>query len=132
MARGTDLSYQIRLKRHLAEYKRAHLRVVEPGVFRYRGRNVQCDHVLPRSKEWLNILPLARPSVRAFLRANPTKRHRYFHHLNSSQAFAFNLFFPFLGGVPEGARALLRALGTDGVLASWEPEAVPDAVEDQH
>ena len=65
-----------------------------------------------------------------FLTAHPQKRHRYFHHLNSSQAFAFNLFFPYFSGGPEPASALLRALGHEGVLAEWEPEAVPVADEE--
>lgn len=123
------MTYQSRLKEHLADYKRSRLRVAEPGIFHYRGRNILCDHILPRSNEWLNILPLARPAVQAFLTANPNKRHRYFHHLNSSQAFAFNLFFPFFEGNPQSAAALLRALTVPGVFASWEPEAVPNRAE---
>ena len=72
-----------------------------------------------------NLLEEAEPAASAFLRAHPQKRHRYFHHLNSSQAFAFNLFFPYFSGEPESASALLRALGQEGILAGWEPEAVP-------
>jgi hypothetical protein len=67
----------------------------------------------------------AEPAASAFLAAHPGKRHRYFHHLNSSQAFAFNLFFPYFSGEPEVASALLRALGQEATLAGWEPEAVP-------
>src|SRR6266536_2381149 len=58
------------------------------------------------------------------LAAHPHKRHRYFHHLNSSQAFAF-MFFPYFSGGLEPVSALLRALGQGGILAEWEPEAVP-------
>jgi hypothetical protein len=51
-----------------------------------------------------------------FLLDHPDKCHQYLHHLNSSQAFAFNLFFPYFSGGPEAASALLRALGQEGVL----------------
>jgi len=119
------MSYQDDLKRHLSDYKRQSLRIREPGVFRYRGRDVLHDHILPLANASRNLLEEAEPRASAFLAAYPGKRHRYFHHLNSSQAFAFNLFFPYFSGQPESASALLRALGQEGVLAAWEPEAVP-------
>jgi hypothetical protein len=118
------VSYQDELKRHLADYKRRHLGISEPGVFRYRGREVRHDHILPLAKEYRNLLQEAEPEARAFLAKHRHKRHRYFHHLNSSQAFAFNLFFPYFTDGPAAASALLRALGQQGVLDKWEPEAV--------
>jgi hypothetical protein len=119
------LSYQDDLKKHLAEFKRRNLGISTPGVFRYRGRDVQHQHILPLANSSANLLEEAEPAASAFLAAHPHKRHRYFHHLNSSQAFAFNLFFPYFSGGQESASALLRALGQDGILAEWEPEAVP-------
>lgn len=118
------MSYQDALKRHLADYKRLRLGISEPGVFRYRGRDVLRDHILPLANASMNLLEEAEPAASAFLAANPAKRHRYFHHLNSSQAFAFNLFFPYFSGGPASASVLLRALGQEGVLAEFEPEAV--------
>jgi hypothetical protein len=119
------VSYQDDLKKHLVEFKRLNLGISEPGMFRYRGRDVQHHHILPLTKASANLLEEAEPAASAFLAANPSKRHRYFHHLNSSQAFAFNLFFPYFSAGPDSATALLRALGQDGILAGWEPEAVP-------
>lgn len=119
------MSYQDDLKRHLSDYKRQRLGISEPGVFRYRGRDVLRDHILPLANASRNLLEEAEPAASAFLAAHPGKRHRYFHHLNSSQAFAFNLFFPYFSGQVESASALLRALGQEGILAGWEPEAVP-------
>ena len=124
------MSYQDDLKKHLAEYKRQHLGISEPGVFRYRGRDVQRDHILPFGQSVANLLAEAEPAASAFLAAHPRKRHKYFHHLNSSQAFAFNLFFPYFSGEPESAAALLRALGQNGILTEWEPEKVPVAEEE--
>ena len=119
------MSYQADLKKHLAEYKLQCLGIGEPGLFQYRGRNVQRHHILPLADPSRNLLEEAEPAASAFLAAHPHKRHQYFHHLNSSQAFAFNLFFPYFCGEAESASALLRAFGQPGVLSEWEPEAVP-------
>jgi hypothetical protein len=123
------VGYREDLNRHLAAYKRQYLGIETPGVFEYRGRDVQHDHILPLASAAANLLEEAEPAARAFLAAHPGKRHRYFHHLNSSQAFAFNLFFPYFSGGPESASALLRALGQEGDFASWEPEYVPASDE---
>ena len=123
--KAIKLAYQDELKTHLADYKRLCLGISEPGVFRYRGRDALQDHILPLARASENLLEEAEPTASAFLADHPDKRHRYFHHLNSSQAFAFNLFFPYFSGGPDSASALLRALGQEGVLAKWEPEAVP-------
>jgi hypothetical protein len=53
--------------------------------------------------------------------------HQFFHHLNSSQAFALNLFFPFFEGV--ASPSLIRALGLNGGMKKWYPEHVGDATE---
>jgi hypothetical protein len=123
------MSYQEELKRHLIDYKRRHLDVSQPGVFDYRGRKMEYEHILPFANSSKSLLEEAEPTASAFLTANRDKRHKYFHHLNSSQAFAFNLFFPYFCGGPEAASALLRALGRESVFGEWEPEAVPDPNE---
>jgi hypothetical protein len=120
------LKCQDNLKRHLADYKRACLGITEPGIFEYRGRDVPQDHILPVADFSRNLLEEAS----TFFSVYPNvKRHQFFHHLNSSQAFAFNLFFPYFSGGPEPASALLRALDCEGVFGGWEPKAVPDAHE---
>ncbi len=124
------MEYQARLLAHLIQYKHSVLGIREAGTFRYRGSDLPKDHILPRTKKWDNLLDLARPLVKSHLDANPTVRlHRYFHHLNSSQAFAFNLFFPFFDGSAVAKSSLLRALGQASPLASWEPEALPNKDE---
>jgi len=58
------------------------------------------------------------------------KLHQYFHHLNSSQAMAFNLFFPFLGLPDADPAALLDAMKLPaGRLERWAFESVPDQGE---
>lgn len=124
------MTYQQRLKIHLAEYRRHTLGVAKPGIFRYRGRDVQCEHILPADAWRLNLLELARPAAEEFLSKNPRKRHRYFHHLNSSQAFTLNLFHPYFDGGSAAAASLLRAFGQrDAPLSVWNPEDVLDPHE---
>lgn len=124
------MTYQKQLKIHLAEYKITRLGIEAPGVFRYRGRNVERAHILPLQNADLNLLDHARPIIQAFLSKHPgVKPHRFSHHLNSSQTFAFNLFFPYFEGGSVAATSLLRALGMGAALSAWEPEAIPDANE---
>ena len=124
------MDYQAHLLQHLAKYKQSVLGIAEPGMFRFRGRDLPKAHILPLAKAWHNLPEPARSLARAYLGAHPdVKRHKYFHHLNSSQAFAFSLFFPFFDGGPSASTALLRALGLSGTLAGWEPEAIPDRDE---
>jgi len=120
--------YTQRLQSHLAEYKLARLGVEESGTFTYRGRVQPYPHILPRQLRWLNLLEPIRREVREYLDSHPEiQLHEYFHHLNSSQAFALNLFFPFFG---QGAgNALLQALRQPGEFNGWEPEHVADPVE---
>jgi len=122
------MGYTKDLESHLAAYKISRLGVKEPGVFLHKGREVRCAHVLPRALKWLNILEPIRTEVRSYLKQHPDIRlHKYFHHLNSSQAFAFNLFFPFF---EEGdPAALLRAMGLQGTVNRWLPEYIPYAKE---
>jgi len=112
--------YSKDLQRHLTFYKGMRLGVREPGIFLYKGKEVRCGHILPRELKWLNVLEPFRTEVRAYLSANKDIRlHKYFHHLNSSQAFTLNLFYPFLEGGPASSSALLRALGVPGQVAHW-------------
>lgn len=115
-------------QKHLATYKRLRLGVKETGIYLHKGREVRHAHILPKELKWLNILEPFRSEIRGYLNAHREIRlHKYFHHLNSSQAFALNLFFPFF---ENGASApVLRALGTKGAVSNWRPELVPDAEE---
>jgi hypothetical protein len=116
------------IQRHLAAYKTSRLGVKEAGTFVHNGKELHRAHILPKELRWLNILEPIRSEVRGYLDRHPdVKLHKYFHHLNSSQAFALNLFFPYF---EQGASlALLEAMGTPGEFAGWQPEHVADATE---
>lgn len=123
------MSYQESLKKHLVEYKRQILRINGSGMFSSAEGLVPHEHILPLADSSRNLLEEAERLESALPADQRPRRHHLFHHLNSSQAFAFNLFFPYFSGTPDAASALLRALGCQGVLADWTPEKVPDADE---
>lgn len=88
-------NFKDRVIKHLENYKINELRVTEPGIFRYKGKEIPCGHILPKSMEDLNIIS----PYNLELNSSPIlnlKRHRYFHHLNSSQAMCINFFFPLI------------------------------------
>lgn len=119
-------NYKRVLTKHLAEYAHDRLGVRESGT--YGSRTYR--HILPEGLRYLNFLEGFRAEVTAYLKSAPrVKLHTYFHHLNSSQAFALNLFFPFFSSGAQASGVLTAALGTGGAPTWWEFEHVPDAVE---
>jgi hypothetical protein len=103
-------SYESRLKRHLTRYKRQRLGISLNGT--WDGKSY--SHILPLDLKWLNIIETIRHELGVFLGTRPKVRlHRYFHHLNSSQAMAFNLFFPFFMTHKMASGSFLNALGLE-------------------
>ena len=123
------MEYQAKLNRHLSEYKRTVLGILEPGVYRHRGRDLPYEHILPTDRWKKNLLPEAEHLAVKFFMRNPGARHRYFHHLNSSQAFAMNLFLPYFSVGLDTSALLLGALRQEGNLQAWGLEEVPVAEE---
>jgi hypothetical protein len=118
------------LQRQLGEYKRTRLGVKEAGIYRHKGKEVRHAHILPLDLKWLNILEAYRSEVRAYVDADRAIHlHKYFHHLNSSQALALNLFFPFFEGGAVASSTLLRALGVSGEMDRWRCEYLPVSSE---
>lgn len=127
---GAVNDYAKRLQQHLTTYKSQRLGVKEAGLFLYKGREVRCGHILPKDLKWLNLLESYRSEICQYLNDHRNIRpHKYFHHLNSSQAFALNLFFPYFEGGKSASAALLRALGVPGTVKAWLPEHIPDTKE---
>ena len=117
-----DAEYIERLRRHLADYRERELGV-PAGVWGIPAR--EYGHILPPQHKKLNIVEPLRGN---FWRAHAVHRwrlHRYFHHLTSSQAFAFNLFFPLYPNLPPSfveTRRLLDIGGSDPVAVDFEVE----------
>jgi hypothetical protein len=106
-----DAEYVARLQQHLADYRENELGA-PAGEWGDPPR--EYGHILPRQQKQLNIIE---PLRAAFWRAQATqswKLHRFFHHLTSSQAFAFNLFFPLYPELPPSFVETKRLIGVRG------------------
>lgn len=103
-----DAEYVKRLQRHLADY-RAKTLDVGPGQWGDPPRTY--GHILPSSEAYLNIVTPLRERFRVAKASKGWKLHRFFHHLSSSQALAFNLFLPIYREIPAAFSATRRALG---------------------
>ncbi len=115
-------TYQERMIQHLSSYAKTIPGLLGRGAF--RGRRY--EHILPDGQWDLNLIEPFRDKLKRFLsERSDIKRHQYFHHLNSSQAFAFNLFYPYFSEGGATARELSAAMGIDDDVSSWEFEAVP-------
>ena len=80
-----------RVKKHLAKYKENKLGIKECGE--WWKNHKQYGHILPFDKKYENIINSSfNKQLKALLEADSL--HLGFHHLNSSQALALNLFGP--------------------------------------
>lgn len=119
-------NYKKALLEQLIQYKRNHLHIEQDGEFKNDGKTR--PHILPEEIRCRNII---KPYMFTFftylgrLKAlgHPVALHSDFHHLNSSQAMCFNLFYPFMR---EGkVEVLCKLLGIEGT-----GEAVFEHVEE--
>ena len=104
--------FQKRAKQWLTIYKREFLHVSEDGIWLRNGRPY--GHILPQEKYRLNILAGFRDEFWKWFSTQRIQLQRDFHHLNSSQALSFNLFFPLMIEEGQGLAALLKAMNVTG------------------
>jgi len=120
--------FQQQAKRWLSSYKRDVLKVEEDGAW---VKNKECyPHILPQQQYRLNILSSVKDEFWNWFADQRIQRHSDFHHLNSSQALCFNLFFPLMMGGGKGLALLLSVMGIaaiPGTPASFEFQ--PDSDE---
>jgi len=122
----TKKTYQKKLEEHLTDYKVHRLGIKEEGTFIFRGIARKYGHILPKPLAWLNIPEPFRKEVMEYVvGSDHIETHKYFHHLNSSQALAFAVFLPYLTRAP---RVLARAIGASG-FGAWDFERVPEPDE---
>jgi hypothetical protein len=91
------MTYDELIKSNLASYKLKRLGVEQNGV--WKKNNSRYKHILSECLKNLNILETFRREFWEYYESGQLgaiKLHPDFHHLNSSQAMAFNLFFPFM------------------------------------
>lgn len=122
--------FQRRARRWLAAYKQKVLGVEEDGIWLRNGKRY--SHILPQERYQLNILPSFRDEFwEWFDKQRPRiQLHSDFHHLNSSQALCFNLFFPPMMGDGQELAQLLSVMGIAGISnAGASFEFQPDPTE---
>ena len=124
----TDSVYIARLQEHLTNYKSSVLLVQESGFW---GKSPRAyPHILPPERRELDIVTSIREAFWRAQHRHGWKLHKYFHHLSSSQALAFNLLFLLYPDVPPGMVATRRVFGLpEGVACRLDFEAVLDAAE---
>jgi len=123
----TLADYGSRLKTHLARYKTQNLGVADDGVWKSSGKHY--PHILPEPQQAHNILAHIRDDFWREFSGMDAKLHRDFHHLNSSQAMCFNLFYPFIRNTNVFGE-LLSSLGlAPRRIETWAFEYEPDPVE---
>ena len=121
------MTYASALTAHLARYKRERLGVLEDGLWSRNQKRY--PHLLPKNLRRLNILETIRREFWEHDKTRHVRLHRDFHHLNSSQALTFNLFFPHFT-LRDASASILGALGVrHGTVREWNFEAVPDRDE---
>ena len=120
--------YNVQLRRHMGQYKLNHLKVSDNGTWD-RSRT-EYEHILPRDLYRLNILPDIQESFWEYFSTQRFSLHKYFHHLTSSQAMCFNLFYPFVGQGFSSDSVLLDALGySEQKIARIVFEDIPNEAE---
>lgn len=84
-------NYESNRKEYLSNYKKDRL-TTKDGIWSGNGKSY--PHILPKTSKHLNILDSVRTNFWKYFDSSNIKLHPDFHHLNSSQALCFNLFFP--------------------------------------
>jgi hypothetical protein len=115
--------YRSDILEHLVKYKENVLNVNKNGIdTRFKK---EYPHILPKNKEYLNIIHSTYGlELWSLIKTYKTKLHNEFHHLNSSQALCFNLFFPI---IKENKFDLL--LERKEEIIGWKFEFVPNRNE---
>ena len=103
------MKYQkVQVYEHLAKYKLSKLKVIADGIWTGNGESYR--HILPEGDRDKNLITDGYGTALVdLLEQSRIKKHSGFHHLNSSQAMAFNLFAPFLK--ENSLEYLLKLLG---------------------
>jgi hypothetical protein len=119
--------FQKGTKVHLAAYKRQMLGIPEDGIWRKNKKSYA--HILPITKQRLNILPSIREDFWRWFEGRGINLHSDFHHLNSSQAMCFNLFFPLLLENERALQIVLDALeirdeSAAGAIFEFQPDDI--------
>jgi hypothetical protein len=121
------LGYREAMWPHLADYKVSALGIAQNGIWRKNRKKY--PHILPFEHQRLNILEPYRDDFWEYFRSANIRLHTDFHHLSSSQAMCFNLFFSFLAEGNRNLQLLSNVFAVDGVITSARFEVVINPAE---
>ena len=82
---------------NLEKYKKEKLGILKSGFYKKNNSEIEKGHILPKEAIERNLLDTEYlQALKAYYNEIKTRKkiHRYFHHLNSSQALTLNLFVP--------------------------------------
>jgi len=125
MATRRKETYDEIMKQHLSGYKVSALGLHSNGI--WKGK--EYTHILPVEYRELNILEPYRIEFWKWFEKQKIKLHVYFHHLSSSQAMCFNLFFPFIAENKTYVQTLGDVFGLSGTIQDAQFEVVFNALE---
>ena len=114
------------VKEHLSQYKRDVLQISEEGM--WANNKIRYPHILPMSMKSRNLIDKDYYDQLIETTINSgNKLHSGFHHLNSSQALAFNLFVPLI--IENKLDLLLAELGIEDSNVDAKFEYIDDPIE---
>lgn len=89
------MSYKDDIKDHLSDYRLRKMGHLDKGVWKRKDTIYKFNHILPK-KDNVVKLNILEPYRKLFYESELSRisYHRFFHHLNSSQAMCINFFFP--------------------------------------
>ncbi len=121
------MNYKKMVLEHLSDYKKRVLNIQKDGYFaKYK---TYYSHILPCDEKKANIIDS--PYKDAIIEnVFKTHTHMYFHHLNSSQAACYNLFFPIIiEGEIDIFLKKLNILNNNSSEVKYYFEYIEDSVE---
>ena len=119
---GARRSYRELLWVQLEQYKHFTLGIQASGY--WKKNKLEYPHILPLNMKKTNILEPYREEFWDWFESQKIKLHSDFHHLSSSQAMCFNLFYPFMAEAGTHQEILQKLFVVDGVIREARFEVI--------
>jgi len=117
--KNITMNFKDEIKEYLSDYRIQKMGDLDKGIWKRKDKIYEFDHILPKTTNSikLNILERYRE---LFYNSELSKisYHRFFHHLNSSQAMCINFFFPLFK--EKKLELVLNAIGLNNDLVDYK------------
>ncbi|SFS81282.1 PGN_0703 family putative restriction endonuclease [Lutibacter maritimus] len=113
------MSYKDDIKQHLSDYRLKKLGHLDKGVWKRKDTIYRFNHILPK-KDNVVKLNILEPYRKLFYESELSQisYHKFFHHLNSSQAMCINFFFPLF--IERKLEVILDIIGLSNDSVDYE------------